>query len=89
MNETPDPFYHVLTGGGDLGYWQKYPSFIKIIYEVDFEKEGKGYVALSFCNIAGNWEIRQVAYGLPAARSDARTRITTIMKEMMQLRQYM
>ena len=85
LNQTPNPFYHVMTGGGDLRYWQKHPSSIKVIYEVTFEKESKGYVGLSFCNIDGNWEIRQVAYGIPAARSDARARITIIQKEMTQL----
>ena len=84
ISEAPTSFYHVLVGGGDLPYWQKHPHSVKLTYKVDFEKEGRGYVRIRFCNISGKWEIRQVEYGLPTSRPDSRERIMTIMQKMMQ-----
>ncbi len=85
LNQSPGRFYQVVTGGGDLPYWAKHPSFSQLVYEVEFEKQGKGYVTLGFCNIDGTWDIRQVAYGLPSDSPDAQSRIVSISKELRQL----
>ncbi len=85
LYQSPGRFYHVVTGGGDLPYWAKHPSYSQLIYEVDFEKEGKGYVTLAFSNIDGKWEIRHVAYGLSVDRPDAQSRIMAIGTEMSRL----
>jgi hypothetical protein len=83
INETPTPYYNVTVSGGDTQYWEKYPSYMQIPLEVVFSKENDGYVVLLFSNILDKWEIRAVAYGLPAQRPGAKERVVEIMTKML------
>ncbi len=83
INETPAPYYNVTVSGGDMSYWQKYPSYMQIPLEVVFSKENDGYIIILFSNISNKWEIRAVTYGLPAQRPGAKERIVEIMTKML------
>ncbi len=83
VNETPAPCYNVTVCGGDVQYWQEHPSYIPIPLEVVFSKEKEGYVVILFSNIMNSWEIRAVAYGLPAQRPGAKERVVEIMTKML------
>jgi hypothetical protein len=83
INEIPTPYYNVTVCGGDMEYWEKYPSYMQIPLEVVFSKENDGYVVILFSNISNKWEIRAVAYGLPAQRPDAKERIVEVMTKML------
>ncbi len=83
VNETPALCYNVTVCGGDVQYWQKHPSYIPIPLEVVFSKENDGYVVILFSNILNRWEIRAVAYGLPAQRPGAKERVVEIMTKML------
>jgi len=83
INETPTPYYNVTVCGGDMEYWEKYPSYMQIPLEVVFSKENDGYVVILFSNISNKWEIRAVAYGLPAQRPGAKERIVEVMTKML------
>jgi hypothetical protein len=83
IKETPTPYYNVTVCGGDMQYWQKHPSYIQIPLEVVFSKENDGYIAILFSNILNKWEIRAVAYGLPAQRPGAKERVVEIMTKML------
>lgn len=83
-----ETIYHVSVGGSDLKYWQRHPKSYVVGYSVEFEKEGKGYIGVRFCNIVNDkWEIRDVIYALPKSQPTARARITKIMSKMMQMMQ--
>ena len=60
---------YVSIGGGDIPYWSKYTKTIKITYPVNFEKEGFGYIALRYCYINDEWELRDIWYALPNSRN--------------------
>ena len=83
INETPTPYYNVTVSGGNMQYWQKYPLYMQIPLEVVFSKENDGYVIILFTNILNKWEIRAVAYGLPAQRPGAKERVVEIMTKML------
>ncbi len=83
INETPAPYYNVTVCGGDMQYWEKYPSYMQIPIEVVFSKENDGYIVILFSNILNKWEIRAVAYGLPAQRPGAKERVVEIMTKML------
>lgn len=84
LSGSPGLFYHVTAQSGHVEYWQKHPYSIQVPYEVDFTREGKGYIVMQFCNISDKWEIRSVAYGLPAERPDAKDRVQQIINRVMQ-----
>ncbi|MBC8555423.1 MAG: hypothetical protein H8D23_37895 [Candidatus Brocadiales bacterium] len=81
--ETPSPCYNVTVCGGDVQYWQEHPSYTQIPLEVVFSKEKDGYVIILFSNILNRWEIRAVAYGLPAQRPGAKERVVEIITKML------
>mgnify|MGYP001284640663 CR=1 FL=1 len=83
ISEIPAPYYNVTVCGGDTQYWEKYPSYIQIPLEVVFSKENNGYIVLLFSNISNKFEIRAVAYGLPAQRPGAKERIVEVMTKML------
>lgn len=83
INETPAPYYNVTVCGGDVEYWEQYPSYMQIPLEVVFSREDDGYVIIMFSNIQDKWEIRAVAYGLPAQRPGAKERVVEIMTKML------
>ncbi len=83
INESPTPYYNVTVCGGDMEYWQKHPSQLQIPLEVVFSKENDGQIVILFSNIFNKWEIRAVAYGLPAQRPGAKERIVEIMTKML------
>ncbi len=83
INETPTTYYNVTVCGGDREYWEKYPSYMQIPLEVVFSKEDDGYIVILFSNILNKWEIRAVAYGLPAQRPGAKERIVEVMTKML------
>lgn len=83
INESPAPYYNVTVSGGDMSYWQKHPSYLQIPLEVVFSKENDGYIVILFSNLLNKWEIRAVAYGLPAQRPGAKERVVEIMVKML------
>ena len=83
INESSTPFYNVTVTGGDMQYWQEHPSQLQIPLEVSFSKENDGQIIILFSNVLNKWEIRAVAYGLPAQRPGAKERIVEIMTKMM------
>ena len=83
INETPAPYYNVTVSGGDMNYWEKHPSYMQIPLEVVFSRENDGYVIILFSNIQDKWEIRAVAYGLPAQRPGAKERVVEIMTKIL------
>jgi len=82
-DKDPALYYNVAVSGGDTSYWKGHPSFLQIPLEVHFSKENKGHVVILFSNISNKWEIRDVAYGLPAQRSGAKERVVEIMTKML------
>ena len=48
-----------------------------------FSKENDGSIVILFSNVSNKWEIRAVAYGLPAQRPDAKERIVEVMTKML------
>ncbi len=83
LSESAAMFYHVTAQSAHAEYWQKHPYSIQVDYEVDFSREGKGYIFVQFCNISGKWEIRSIAYGLPAERIDAKERVQQIINKVL------
>ena len=83
ISEFPDPHYNVTVCGGDMEYWEKYPSQLQIPLEVVFSKENDGQIVILFSNVLNKWEIRAVAYGLPAQRPGSKERIVEIMTKML------
>jgi len=83
INESPTPYYNVTVTGGDMQYWQEHPSHLQVPLEVVFSKENDGQIVLLFSNVLNKWEIRAVAYGLPAQRPGAKERIVEIMTKML------
>ena len=83
INESPVPYYNVAVCGGDMEYWQKYPSQLQVPLEVVFSKENDGSIVILFSNVSNKWEIRAVAYGLPAQRPGSKERIVEIMTKML------
>ncbi len=83
INESPDPYYNVTVTGVDMPYWQKNPSQLQIPLEVVFSKENDGQIVILFYNILNKWEIKAVAYGLPAQRPGAKERVVEIMTKML------
>ena len=69
--------------GGDTSYWKDHPSYLQVPLEVVFSKEDKGHVIILFSKILNKWEIRAVAYGLPAQRPGAKERVVEIMTKML------
>jgi hypothetical protein len=83
LSEAAAMFYHVTAQSAHAEYWLKNPDSIQVDYEVDFSRESKGYVFVQFCNISDKWEIRSVAYGLPAERIDAKERVQEIIDKVL------
>ncbi len=83
VDKTPALYYNVAVSGGDTSYWKDHPSYIEIPLKVDFSKEDKGHVVILFAKILDKWEIRAVAYGLPAERPGAKERVVEIMTKML------
>ena len=83
LSESAAMFYHVTAQSAHAEYWLKNPDSIQVDYEVDFSREGKGYIFIQFCNILDKWEIRSIAYGLPAERIDAKERVQEIIDKVM------
>ncbi len=81
--KTSALYYNVAVSGGDTSYWKAHPSYIEIPLMVNFSKEDKGHVVILFANILDKWEIRAVAYGLPAERPGAKKRVVEIMTKML------
>lgn len=84
-SESPAQYWSVAAMGGNIPYWQANPVFLQSRYEVAFTKEGVGYVLLQFCKLNSQWEIRAVAYALPAQRPDSKVRVMEIGEKMMQI----
>jgi hypothetical protein len=84
-SDDPGEFIGVGIGGADAAYWKKHPDTSTIRYVVNFEKEGRGIVAIEACHIGSKWQIRSVHYGLPASRADAKQRIDAVYTKMMAL----
>jgi len=82
VKEAPEVSY-VSVGGGDLPYWAQHPHFQRLTFAVSFDREENGFIFIDMSMINGIEQIRQVHYGLPAARNGAKERITAIMKRMM------
>lgn len=83
--ENTELYLALSIGGGDLPYWAKHPTSIRITYEVRFSNDGQGYVIIDLCKINDNYEIRSVHYGLPASRKDCPKRIQEIYDGMMKV----
>ncbi len=71
-------FEAVGIGGGTEAYWAAKAPPVKLILEVDYLKEGKGYVILGFCHLGGKVELQSVTFGLPENRPDATQRLQAI-----------
>ncbi len=82
-DKDPTLYYNVAVSGGDTSYWKNHPSYLQVPLEVVFSKENKGHVILLFSKILDKWEIRAVAYGLPAQRPGAKERVVEIMTKML------
>ncbi len=82
-DKDPALYYNVAVSGGDTSYWKDHPSYLQIPLEVVFSRENKGHVVILFANILNKWEIRAVAYGLPAQRPGAKERVVEIMTKML------
>ncbi len=83
VDKTPALYYNVAVSGGDTSYWEGHPSYIQVPLEVVFSKEDNGHVVILFANILDKWEIRAVAYGLPAKRPRAKERVVEIITKML------
>ncbi len=88
MPSEPYRYYNVMFGTGDLNYWNKYPSFTQVPYEVEFSKLGKGYVLIALVNINKKTEIRQISFALPVESPGAKKSVTAIMNKMMSMLQH-
>jgi len=53
-------------------YWNKYPYFNGLVYDVQFSKKGKGYLVFRFSIIKDKLEIHSVLYGLPEDNPEAK-----------------
>ena len=82
---SQDSSLQIGVGGGDLPYWEKHPTFIRVCYDVQFANAGSGSIDFYFANIRNKWEIRQVNYGLPVSRADASDLIMKTMQKLSQL----
>ncbi len=66
--------------GASIEYWQKHPEFTFQILKVDFEREGQGFIRISYCDIKNKWEVQGVEYGLPESEY-SKYRISEIIKK--------
>ena len=83
--KTPEFYYSFLFMGGDILYWKSKPDYLSLLYEVEFSKEKRGFITISFCKINSMSQIRSVSYGLPSSRSDSMERIFEIGKKIYEL----
>ncbi|MCL5773104.1 MAG: hypothetical protein M1536_01800 [Firmicutes bacterium] len=86
ISSNPDLYYSIGEEGGNVPYWQKHPTSYELTFEVNFEKEGPGYIVIDFCNINNKLEIRIVNYGLPASRPDSKNRIMDVEQKIMKMK---
>lgn len=64
--------------GGNNEYWAAHPDGVSVDYSANFTEAGPGWVLFLFVDVSGEWEIGQIAYGLPSARPDARPRLLKV-----------
>jgi hypothetical protein len=84
-SESPAQYWSVAAMGGNIPYWQANPVLLQSRYDVAFTKEGYGYVMFQFCKLNSQWEIRAVAYALPAQRPDSKARVMEIGEKLIQI----
>jgi hypothetical protein len=77
--------YQFSIGGGNIPYWKKHPKGFHVTQYVEFNKQGYGRLEVQFCNINSKWAIRDVSYGLPSSRIDAKSIISKLFERFMQL----
>jgi len=63
-NEYPFKIYKVGFYGGSSEFWDKYPVFMKQIYDVEFSKNTNGYLILNFSIIKDKLVLSSLEYGL-------------------------
>ena len=74
----------IYTGKGE--YWLRNPANKQFVYNVDFEKEGKGGIILQFCYINKKLELRMVQYGIPRGKKGSEETIKRLLEELIELR---
>jgi len=69
----------------DDRYWFIHPYAPEILYKVGFGNGEEGIFLVNFCDINGSWEIRSIAYFLPASNPKAQEYAFDFRKEMRKL----
>jgi hypothetical protein len=80
-------FYNVGGGGGTTLYWESrspYP-IRQLTYEVKFERFGPGFLAVTLVpfGAGGAYEIKQIDFGVPDTRPEARQIALDVMRDML------
>jgi hypothetical protein len=73
---------NVAAYGGSNEYWAEHPDGVSVDYAANFTEAGPGWVLFLFVDVSGEWEIGQIAYGLPSSRPDARPRLTKVLARL-------
>ena len=84
VTQPPGQVLSVTVTGCSIAYWEKHPQYSSSLFKAEFDKEGEGFLLVSFCKITDEWQIRTVKYGLSISRPGAKTRIIEIIKMILQ-----
>ena len=82
VTQPPGQVLSVTVTGGSIDYWEQHPQYSTSLLEVEFDKEGEGFLLVSFCDITGELQIRSVKYGLLLSRPGAKARIIEVMRNI-------
>jgi hypothetical protein len=82
----PQNIFRLTICGGTSTYWSDHPYAKRTSYSVQFEKAGDGFIDFSFCNIYGEWEIREVGYSLKDNQPGAKSILTTILQRILEIK---
>ena len=66
-----DRFYSVFIMAGSLDYWSDKMDGVSVIYRVQYNRKGQGYLIFRYAKLHSKLVLRAVEYGLPRAQSGA------------------
>ena len=62
----------------DLAYWKGHTRARVFVYDGRFLGNATGQVRITMCNVSGDWEVREIAFGLPISRPGAAAKIAQV-----------
>jgi hypothetical protein len=87
VETQPGNYLDIEISAGDIPYWSAVlaepgSKSEKITHRATYELLGDGLLTATFVQVKGAWSIRSVGFGLSAASSGARDKISAISRQM-------